>query len=171
MKNLISVLFTLVTFVSLWLSTAIASEKESPAYQQLKHFQQLIGGTWHLQDSYQEFEWGLGKQSVTSRSYFRKDNQAQLVSEGFWYWHPAKNEIKGIFTAINMPFWLVEYTTVFEGNKMINDLLTYDNNGKQSSFIETWKFSDAEHYQWKLEQMSENKLKTIMGGTFKREIN
>ncbi|MGI9264653.1 MAG: hypothetical protein ACR2QU_06980, partial [Gammaproteobacteria bacterium] len=31
--------------------------------------EKLIGGRWQLDNSYQTFEWGVGKQSVVSRSY------------------------------------------------------------------------------------------------------
>lgn len=164
-----STFFNLIALIILWSGSTFAIESNLSASQQLKPFQQLIGGSWFLQDSFQEFEWGIGNQSVKSRSYFIKDNQSHLVSEGFWYWDPAKKVIRGVFTAIHMPFSLVEYTTTFEANKMNSQLITSTPNGEQSQYIETWEFTDKDHYNWTLEQQTDGKFETIMNGIFQRK--
>ena len=52
---------------------------ESP----LAPFERLPGGEWHLDNSYQTFEWGAGRQSVGARSFSLVAGTARLVSEGF----------------------------------------------------------------------------------------
>jgi hypothetical protein len=69
----------------------------------LAPFERLVGGQWYLDEgSHQEFEWGVGRQSVKARSYFVIDGERRLVSEGTWYWHQGEKQIKGALTAIEM---------------------------------------------------------------------
>lgn len=167
MLNFKPVFSTLFMLISLWGLTAQANDVKP--VNPLQPFELLIGGSWHLQDSYQQFSWGAGNQSIIAKNYFIKNNQSHLVSEGFWYWHPAEKVIKGIFTATNMPFSLVEYTTVFDGNQMNNKLTTYNKKGQQEIYLETWEFTGTQQYLWKLKQSSGGKLQTIMSGTFTRK--
>ena len=46
-----------------------------PASDPLAPFERLMGGQWHRQGSYQEFEWGVARQSLKSRSYFIVDGK------------------------------------------------------------------------------------------------
>ena len=120
-----------------------------PAAQPLAPFERLIG-RWHLGDSHQEFVWGVGRQSVMARSYFLVDGEPRLVSEGMWFWHPGEERIKGIVTAINMPVTFFDYTTRFEGDKMVSELISYDADGKASYYVETFEFVGESQYEWTL---------------------
>jgi hypothetical protein len=135
----------------------------------LSPFEQLVGGQWHLDGSYHEFEWGLGRQSVTTRSYFVVEGEPMLVSEGIWYWHPGEKVIKGAFTAIEMPVVFFDYTVRFENDKMIADLIGYDAAGSATSYVETWEFVDDTHYEWKLLSETPDGLQEVMGGNYLRK--
>lgn len=155
-----------------WSGVSVLSAQEAPQSQSnpnpLSSFEQLIGGQWHLDDSYQEFEWGLGKLSVKSNSYFITGGEAQLVAEGFWFWHPKNQQIKGAFTAVEMPAVLFEYTTRFEGEKMVSDLLTYDASGAETEYVEVWDLMDDTHYLWTLFMKTPDGLQEVMSGTYER---
>jgi hypothetical protein len=135
----------------------------------LAPFERWIGGQWHLDGSYQEIEWGLGKRSVKSRSYFIVDGKPQLVSEGSWFWHPGEGQIKGVFTAVEMPVVFFDYTTRFEDGRMVNDLRSYDAAGNESLYVETWEFVDETHYEWTLLLETGSGLEKVMGGTYERK--
>jgi len=146
-----------------------AGAQEPVEKNPLAPFERIIGGQWHLEGSYQEFEWGVGKQSVTSKSYFVIAGTPRLVSEGFWFWHPGEKRIKGIFTAIDMQIVLFDYTTRFEGDKMVSDLKTYDAKGDESVYLETWEFTDDAHYVWKLMTETPDGRQEVMGGTYEKK--
>ena len=145
------------------------AEAQQSAAAALAPFERLIGGQWHLEGSYQEFEWGIGRQSVKSRGYFIVEGKPMLVSEGTWFWHPGEKQIKGVFTAINMPVVFLDYSTRFEGDKMVNDLRSYGPQGDETAYRETWHFTDDTHYVWKLLRVTPEGLKEEMGGTYTRK--
>ena len=155
-----------------WSGVSLLSAQEVPQPQSspnpLSSFERLMGGQWHLDGSYQEFEWGLDKLSVKSRAYFTIGEEAQLVAEGVWYWHPKEKTIKGVFTAVEMPAVLFDYTTRFEDETMVNDLLTYDENGAETQYVETWEFSDETHFAWTLFMKTPEGLQEVMAGTYER---
>jgi hypothetical protein len=144
-------------------------EAGQPASNPLAPFERLIGGEWHLEGSYQEFEWGVGQRSVKARSYFMVDDSPKLVSEGIWFWHPGEKEIKGVFTAIDMPVTFFDYTTRFEDEKMVNDLRSYGSDGYETVYVESWDFTDDTHFVWKLQSKTPDGLKEEMGGTYSRK--
>lgn len=142
---------------------------ESSAFDPLAPFERLVGGQWHLDGSYQEFEWGVGRRSVKARGYFVVDGKPKLVSEGFWFWHPAEKQIKGVFAAIDMPVALFDYTTRFDGNTLMHDLRSYDAKGTEQVYLETWEFTDDTHFVWKLLKHTPEGLREAMGGTYTRK--
>lgn len=146
-----------------------ASEPQRTAPDSLASFERLIGGQWHLGGSYQEFEWGVGRRSVKSKSYFLVEGKPKLVSEGIWLWHPGEKQIKGVFTAIDMPVVFFDYTTRFEENRMVSDLTSYDAQGNETAYLETWDFTDATHYVWKLFKKTPDGLQEEMAGTYSRK--
>jgi len=153
-----------IAVIALLMTSNVNSQDAHP----LQGFERLIGGQWHLDESYQEFEWGVGRQSVRARSYFVVEGQPKLVSEGYWYWHPGEQKIKGLFTAIDMPVVLFEYTTRFEGNTMVNDLQTFAANGNETIFAETWEFVDDTRFDWKLTSELSDGTEAMMSGTYVR---
>jgi len=148
-------------------NSQVAGEAE-PAGNPLAPFERLIGGQWHLDGSYQEFEWGVGQRSVRSRSLYLVEGEPKLVAEGIWFWHSGEERIKGVFTAIDMPVAFFDYTTRFEGNTMVSDLRSYDVNGDESVYSETWEFIDETHYVWKLMKDTPEGPQEVMGGTYSR---
>jgi hypothetical protein len=135
----------LVAVVAAILTNPLEVEAQQPAADPLAPFERLVGGQWHLEGSYQEFEWGLGRRSVKSRGYFMVDGKPRLVSEGVWFWHPGEKQIKGVFTAIDMPVVFFDYTTPFEKDRMVNDLRAYGPRGNETAYVETWEFTDESH--------------------------
>jgi hypothetical protein len=166
-----NIVLTVLGFFSLLLLPAymaVAAEHQAERDNPLSPFEYLIGGQWHLEGSYQEFEWGIGKQSVKAKSYFIMNEKPVLVSEGIWYWDPGQMKIKGIFTAINMPVSFFDYTTRFDNNTMENDLRTYNAEGIETSYLETWEFIDDNHFIWQLRRNTPKGLVDEMGGTYIR---
>jgi hypothetical protein len=156
-----------ITLIPLHTGAQDAADQQS-TFDPLAPFERLIGGQWHLEGSYQEFEWGVGRRSVKARSYFAADGEPKLVSEGVWFWHPGERQIKGFFTAINMPVVLFDYTTRFEENRMVNDLRAYGPEGSVKVYVETWDFRDDGQFVWKLLQETPEGLKEVMGGTYRK---
>jgi hypothetical protein len=159
--KLLSALFLILLSSNLILAQGSDPQARSP----LNGFEAFIGGQWHLDGSYQTFEWGVGKMSVISKSYFMMDGQSALVSEGMWFWHPGEKKIKGYFIASNMPDPLFEYETTFMDGKMINDLTTYNKAGEPTHYKETMEVTSSDSYEWILIQ----KGATIMSGTFNKK--
>ncbi len=143
------------------------SQRSAP--NPLDPFEKLVGGKWQLEGSYQEFEWGLGRRMVKSRGYVAIEGEPKLVSEGIWFWHPGEKQIKGVFTAIDMPVVFFDYTTRFEGNKMLNDLRAYGVNGSETHYIETWEFTDDTHYVWSLSKKTPDGLQEEMSAIYSRK--
>ena len=141
---------------------------QQSALDPLATFERLIGGQWHLEGSYQEFEWGVGGLSVRSRSYFIIEGKPKLVSEGIWFWHPGEKQIKGVFTATDMPVVFFDYTTRFEGIRIVSDLISYGAKGNETVYVETRDFTDATHYVWKLFKKTPDGLIEEMGGTYSK---
>ena len=159
-----AVLFVLVAVAVLLLRPANAADPADP----MAPFGRLIGGEWHLGDSYQVFEWGVGRRNVRSFSYTLVEGEYALVSEGTWYWHPQEKVYKGIFVAMGMGIGVFEYETKFEGNTMVNKLKTFDADGNEEHHAETWEFIDHDHYVWTLFSQTEEGPKKTMEGTFVR---
>ncbi len=134
----------------------------------LAPFARLMGGTWQMGDSYHTFEWGVGQKMVHNKSYFTVEGQPVLVSEGSWFWHPGRQEIKGHMAAIEMGIDLFSYTTRFEGNKMVNELTSYGEDGQATEYLEEWEFTDEDTYEWALYAKTDEGLQKSMGGTFTR---
>ena len=161
MNKILTITFTAI---ALLMTSTVRSQEDNP----LQPFERLIGGEWHLGESYQALEWGVGRQSVRARSYFVIAGEAKLVSEGYWYWHPGEKQIKGLFTAIEMPDVLFEYTTRFEGNTMVNNLKTYAADGNETVFAETWEVVDDNRFEWKLTSVMPDGSDAVMSGTYVR---
>jgi hypothetical protein len=148
----------------LFLPATASSQQANP----LAPFERLIGGQWQLEGSYQEFEWGVGRRSVKARSYFVVDGEPKLVSEGVWFWHPGEQAIKGVVTAIDMPVVLFDYTTWFEGDRMVSELRSYDAEGAESPYVETFEFTQTDQYVWRLFKPTADGLEEEMSGTYSR---
>lgn len=135
----------------------------------LAGFERLIGGQWHLEGSYQEFEWGAGQRSVKAKSYFLVEGAPKLVSEGIWFWHPEAKEVRGIFTAVGMPVELFEYTTHLKSDSIVSDLAAYSSEGLKTLYTESWQFIDDTHYEWTLFAKTPDGPQKEMGGTYTRK--
>ena len=139
-----------------------------PAAEPLAPFERLIG-RWRHGDSHQEFVWGVGRQSVMARGYFVVDAEPTLVSEGMWFWHPGDESIRGVVTAVNMPVSFFDYTTRFEGDKMMSEVVTYDADGEAKRYVETFEFVDDSQYEWTLLAETGKDLQKIMSGLYTRQ--
>lgn len=144
-------------------TVGFCAEPENP----LASFEPLIGPEWELDGSIQTFEWGVGKLSVVSKSWYEEDGKRTLLSEGIWFWHPGEGRIRGYFTAIGMPVNFFEYATRFEGNTVVSDLVTWSPEGQREEHRETMALSE-DAYVWTLYAKTEEGEKRSMGGTFVR---
>lgn len=135
---------------------------------QLAAFDRLVGGEWHMADSYHVFRWGAANRSFHSQSFFVSHGTSIPVGEGSWYWHPGDRSIRGHQVAEGMGIDLFEYTSRWEGDTLINDLITYDAEGNTGNYEEHWEFTDADTYQWTLYSRTDDGLQRAMGGTFTR---
>jgi hypothetical protein len=161
--------FILITLLMPGWVRTLAENAQTLAPNPLAPFERLIGSQWHLDGSYQEFEWGVGRLSVKARSYFFVEDQPKLVSEGMWFWHPEEKRIKGIFTAIDMPVAIFEYTARFEGDGLVSELVAYSAEGAKSQYAEKWEFVDETHFVWTLFTETPDGLQEEMGGTYSRK--
>lgn len=145
-----------------------AEDGDSAMSDPLADFERIIGGQWRLEGSHQEFEWGVSRRSVVGRSYFDVDGATKLVSEGLWYWHPGEEKIRGVFTAVDMPVDLFDYTTRFEDDQMISELIAYAADGTRTTYVETWTFTDDSHFVWTLLRETADGLVKEMEGLYTR---
>jgi hypothetical protein len=83
--------------------------------------------------------------------------------------HPGEKQIRGVFTASDMPVVFFDYTTRFEGDTMVNDLRAYGANGFETLYVETWDFTDDTHYVWRLLKKTPDGLQEEMGGTYSKK--
>lgn len=118
-------------------------------------------GAWQAQDSRHVFEWGVGERVVKSRSYFPEGDGWTLVSEGFWYWDPTDQVIRGRTVAVGMGIDLFEYTTRLTGDEIIHEMVAH--GPMSGEFVERWSF-DGDGYTWSIEQDGEE----LMGGRYER---
>ena len=135
----------------------------------LAAFTPFIGGKWFLEGTYQTLAWGVGHKSVIARNYFPSEEGSELVSEGFWFWHPGEEQIRGYFTAIKMPVAVFEYVTHFEENKMVSDLKSYTPEGVGEQYIEEWELTSVDSYEWRLLAPTPDGVHQAMNGTFTRQ--
>lgn len=127
-----------------------------------------IVGRWESGDSYHLIEWGVGEKVVFSRSYAVVDGADQLVSEGWWLWHPATKAIRGTAVAVGMPFDLLEMETRFEEGNLVSDLVGVAADGSRQDYRETWEFTDENHYTWTLYALGDESETVMMTGTYER---
>lgn len=167
-RLLILVLSVMVPLASAVLHAQAVGDSP-PRLNPLAPFARLIGGQWHLDGSYQEFEWGVGRRSVKARNYFVVDDEPKLVSEGVWYWHPTERAIKGVATAVDMPVEVFEYTTRFVDNSMLSDLSAVSSDGSRTEYVEDWEFLDDDHFVWTLLRKADDGLLQEMQGTYSRQ--
>jgi hypothetical protein len=147
----------------------LLADEHDEASKPLEPFSRLVGGEWHSGANYHVMEWGLGKLSVTTKSYFVADGKPKLVSDGTWFWHPGEQSIKGLATAIDMGIDLWDYTTTFEDNVLRSHIVTYATDGTVAEYVETWEFTDDDTYVWKLFTQTDEGLQEMMGSTYTRK--
>ena len=134
---------------------ATAQESELEAYGD------LVVGTWEADDSRHDFAWGVGSQVVKSTGYALDGAEWVIVSEGWWYWDPSEQTIRGQTVAVGMGIDLFEHRTRVEGDRIVHDLIAHGEMG--GTFVERWTF-DGEGYTWSLEQNGAR----LMGGAYRR---
>ncbi len=165
-RNAMCSLIVLALVLAGQLNVRAEGEKES-SENPLAPCERLIGGEWHMQETYQTFEWGVGKKSVVGKSYQVVDGEAQLVGEGMIIYHPGDDAIRGYFVGVGMGIDLWDYTSRWEGNKFISDLTTYGGYG--GNFEEVWEFTADDEFQWTLYQVTPDGKTEMMNGTFTRK--
>lgn len=146
--------------------TFAADDKTSP----LQPFERLVGGRWQLGETVQEFRWDLDRRQVTARGYAKSAQGERLVSVGAWYHHPGEDALVGYFVARDMGIDLFEYTTRFEGDVMINQVVAWTGTetGEPSTYEEHWRFTGDDSYVWELYETGEQGPKKVMEGVFER---
>jgi len=134
----------------------------------LAPFERLVGGEWHMEQSHQVFEWAVGGKAIRARSYIASDDAPVLVGEGAWFWHPDDRVIRGYQLADGMGVDLFEYTSRWEGDTLVSELLAFDAAGTATEYRETWEFTGPDAYEWTLFVKTPHGLQRAMGGTFTR---
>ena len=128
----------------------------------------LVGGRWRLGESVQEYTWDMDRQQLNGRAWSTSAEGERLVSVGAWYYHPGKGSIVGSFVARDMGVALFEYTTRFEGDVMINEVVAWTPEGQASTYEEHWRFTGPDSYVWELYEAADAGPKKIMEGVFQR---
>lgn len=142
-------------------------DEAAPEAPPLAAFERLVGERWHFGDTYQVYEWGVGKRAVRARAYSPSADGPALVSEGFWYYQPESQEIRGTFVAIGMGLDLFEYVTTFEGDTMTSRLTVHGPEGR-AEYVETLEFRDDDHYAWALWRETPEGREEVMAGDYER---
>jgi hypothetical protein len=127
----------------------------------LAAFGALVVGQWASDSSRHEFEWGVGNQVIKSTSHALDGDAWVVVSEGWWYWDPADETVRGTTVAVGMGIDLFEHRSRVHENEVVHDLVSYGDFG--GVYVERWTF-DADGYTWALEQDGER----LMGGAYRR---
>ena len=148
------------------LPAAVAAQEAHPALAPLAR---LVGGRWYLgTDSYHTFAWGVGRQSVTSKSYFILPDGDKLVSEGTFFYHPGEETLKAYAVAIDMGLDYFEYTIEARADTLLMGLEVFGPQAGDKPLRERWVFTDDHHYVWTLFQEGERGWERSMGGTYER---
>lgn len=148
------------------LLTAQEAGEEAP--NPLAPLERLIGGEWHMQGTYQVFEWGVGKNAIFTRQYQQTEGEPELIGQGMMYYHPGDKTVKGTFVAVGMGIDLFDYSSVvLEENKLTAHLTTY--GAMAGEFEETWEFTGEDTFAWTLYQKAGDEKSKMMEGTFERK--
>ena len=115
----------------------------------LAGFERLVGERWYFEETYQTFEWGVGKRALRATAHFPSPDGPKLGSEGFWYFHPESGEIRGTFVSIEEGLDLFEYVTSFDGDTVMSRVSIHGPKGR-GEYFETFEFTDADHFVWSL---------------------
>lgn len=115
----------------------------------LEAFGSLVMGQWQAPGSRHEFTWGVGRRVIRSQSWFGEGGEWTLVSEGWWYWDPVDETVRGQTVAIDMGVDLFEHRSRVEGRAIVSDLVSHGDFG--GVYVERWTFDDT-GYDWVLEQ-------------------
>ena len=159
----IGIVFALLLIIS------TAAADEAPGPDPLAPFEALIGGQWTLGDGYQVLEWGVGQRSVIARAYQRGADGPRLVSEGIWFFHPGKQTVVGYFTAVGMGIELFEYQTTPSAAGLESEIVTWDEKGHESHYVERWLLQGDDRYLWQLLAPGDDGLKPVSEGVFTRQ--
>ena len=127
----------------------------------LEAFGSLVEGRWEAAGSRHEFTWGVGRRVIRSQSWFGEADEWTLVSEGWWYWDPVDETVRGQTIAVDMGVDLFEHRSRVEGRIIISDLVSHGNFG--GVYVERWMFDD-DGYDWVLEQDGQ----PVMGARYTR---
>jgi hypothetical protein len=145
-------------------ASAFAGDAMSP----LDPFDRLVGGRWRLGETIQEFEWDMDRHQLLARAYSISAEGERLVSAGAWYYHPGEDSVVGYFVARDMGIGLFEYTTRFEGDVMISQIVAWAGEGGKRAYEERWRFTGPDSYVWELYESGEQGQKKAMEGVFQR---
>ncbi len=126
-----------------------AAGQQQDSSTELEAFGALVVGQWDADGSRHEFTWGVGRRVVRSQSWFGDGDEWTLVSEGWWYWDPVEETIRGQTVAENMGIDLFEHRSRVEGRVIVSGLVSHGDFG--GVYVERWTFDDR-GYDWVLEQ-------------------
>ncbi len=153
---------TLLAFLPLRAAVA------DPTAEALSWLDRLVGGRWVLGDTHQTFEWDLDRRTLRARSFVTAEGTEKQVAFGMWYWHPGERAVRAVFTAIDMPVSLLEYSTSFEGETMVSEVHAWDDAGTPSRYRETWEFVAPDRFEWTLFEPHGDGYKIAMRGIYDR---
>ena len=158
-----------------WLAAALllialpASAAAQEMRPELAPLARLVGGSWHFgADTYHTFTWGVGRQSVISKSYFVLPDGDKLVSEGTFFYHPGEGTLKAYAVAIDMGLDYFEYTIEARGDTLVMGLEVFGPEAGDKPLREVWVFTGDDHYIWTLFQEEEGGWERWMGGLYER---
>lgn len=135
--------------VSSALGTAPLSARQPTDQTPLEAFGALVIGEWVSGDSRHEFSWGVGRRVVRSQSWSGGPGAWTLVAEGWWYWDPSDQIVRGQTVAIDMGVDLFEHRSRVDGRTIVSALESHGQFG--GLYVERWTFDDS-GYDWILEQ-------------------
>lgn len=145
------------------------TEQISQSITAMQPFARIIG-TWRNKahtELIHHVEWGVEQRIVNMHSHAP---DGTLVSEGSWFWHPGEGAIKGVAVAVKMPVAFFDYTVKsFKGDVLEMALTAYNQAGEPAEHIETWTFTDDDHYTFTLQAKTPEGWAQIMAFGFERQ--
>lgn len=136
----------------------------------LQPFEFLIGGAWVTPTTYQVFDWGLNRKSVTSQLYFIQEDSLKYVGDLVWFWHPESQAIRGYGTAIEMGVDMFDYNTSFENPKrMLNIFTAFGQKSTPITQMEALDFEIEDQYTWTYYNIVDGEASAAYSLKFNRE--
>jgi hypothetical protein len=155
--------------------SARAEDRQSDS-NRLGPLQRLVGGQWVIQGHWSSgeglrarsvYEWGVGKQIITAKTFVMNGDKEYQRYEGVLAWHPRKKSLVEFSFAYNGD--LSELMVEAKDKDTIYIGWTPFAEGQASNVRQILKFKDDNSFVWTVSIKNGDKWQQIMEGTWNRQ--